>query len=51
VLLDHAARKLRDIGLVKIIGRLEIDFLNVEELSVSLDFVANVVTIELGPGA
>jgi hypothetical protein len=50
VLLDHAARKFRDIGLVKIIGRLEIDFLNVEEFPVSFDFVANVIAIEFGPG-
>jgi hypothetical protein len=50
VFLDHAARELRDIGLVEIVGGLEIDFLNVEELPVSLDFVADVVAIELGPG-
>jgi hypothetical protein len=50
VFLDHALRELRDIGLVEIVGGLEIDFLNVQELPVSLDFVANVIAIELGPG-
>ena len=48
--LDHAAREFRDIGLVEVVRRLEIDFLNVEELSVPFDFIANVVAVELGPG-
>ncbi len=48
---DHASREFRDIGLIEIIGRLQIDFLDVEELPMSFDFVANVVAIELGPGA
>jgi hypothetical protein len=34
VFLNHAPGELRDICLVEIIGSLEIDFLNVEELSV-----------------
>ena len=49
VFLNHAPGELRDICLVEIIGSLEIDFLNVEELSVPFDFVANVVAVELGP--
>ena len=50
VLLDHAPRELRDIGLVEIIGGLKIDFLDVQEFPVSFDFVADVIAIELGPG-
>ena len=50
VLLDHAAREFCDVRLVEIIGRLQIDFLNLEEFPVPLDFVANVIAIEFGPG-
>ena len=48
--LDHAAREFRDIGLVEVVRRLEIDFLNVEEFPVSFDFVPDVIAIEFGPG-
>jgi hypothetical protein len=40
VFLNHAPGELRDICLVEIIGSLEIDFLNVEELSVPFDFTS-----------
>jgi hypothetical protein len=43
-------REFRGIGFIEVIGRLQIDFLNVEEFPVSFDFVANVVAIEFGPG-
>ena len=50
VFLDHAACEFRDIGLVQVVRRLEIDFLNVEEFPVSFDFVPDVIAIEFGPG-
>ena len=50
VFLDHAACEFRDIRLIEVIGRLQIDFLDVEQLPVSFDFVANVVAIEFGSG-
>jgi hypothetical protein len=43
VFLDHAPREFCDIGLIEVIGRLEINFLNVEELPVPFDFVTDVV--------
>jgi hypothetical protein len=49
VFLDDARRELRHIGLVEIVGILEIRFLNIEEFPVPFDFVANVVAVELGP--
>ena len=48
--LDHAAREFRDIGLIQFIGRLQIDFLNLEEFPMPFDFVANIIAIEFGPG-
>ena len=51
VLFDHALREFRDIGLIEVIGRLQIDFLDVEELTVSLDFIADAIAIEFGPSA
>ena len=50
VFLDHAPRQFRDIGLVEIVGILEIDFLDVEEFPVPFDLVTNVVAIDFGPG-
>jgi hypothetical protein len=50
VSLDHAPRELRDICLIEIVGRPQIDFLDVQEFPVSFDFVTDVIAIELGPG-
>ena len=50
VFLDHAPREFCDIGLIEIVRGLEIDFLNVQELPVSFDFIPDVIAIELGPG-
>jgi hypothetical protein len=50
VFLDHPPREFCDIRLIEIIGRLQIDFLNLEEFPVSFDFVANIIAIEFGPG-
>ena len=47
---DHAPHEFCDIGLIEIVRGLEIDFLNIQELPVSFDFIPDVIAIELGPG-
>jgi hypothetical protein len=47
VLFDHAPGEFCDIGFIEIVMDIKIGFLNAEQLPMSLDFVLNVIVIEL----